>query len=169
MIKRDKTISLSFLLPELMYDIENNAYVQGNNLDSEGENARHQLMDIGQDGNNDRVTRTLNLAFHECVTMLYPYTKVEVEDGKAMDDTFLRDDSFDMTLRVPSDFSDSTMTLLRDLIHEYMVLRALEDWTGITYPDGMAPWSLKLEAIKEKIQSCKNHRIKRVRRTQSPF
>ncbi len=62
---KKKLVFLIFHRKELLYDIENNAYIQGDIMDKGDEHRRHQVIDIGQDGNVDRVTRILNLAYQE--------------------------------------------------------------------------------------------------------
>ena len=73
--KRTKTVTLTFKRSALIYDIENYAFVEGDVMHSDNEHAKHQVFDIAQDGNVDRVTRMLNLAYSECVEIMYPYTK----------------------------------------------------------------------------------------------
>lgn len=164
-----KLVFLLFHRKELLYDIENNAYIQGDVIKADNEHSRHRVMDIGQEGNIDRVTRMLNLAYQECVDMLYAYTKADVVEESSLDNTFGAPEVYKMRLLVPEDFSKGTVALLKDLIHEYMTCRALADWVGITYPETYSIWEAKLEEIKEKINSCMNARCGRVRRTQTPF
>lgn len=166
---KKKLVFLIFHRKELLYDIENNAYIQGDIMDKGDEHRRHQVIDIGQDGNVDRVTRILNLAYQECVDMLYPYTKAEVAEESSLDNTFGAPDMYKMRLLVPEDFSKGTVALLKGLIHEYMVCRVIADWVSITYNDSYPTWASKLEETREKIGACMNTRGRRVRRTQTPF
>lgn len=75
--KRTKVVSLEFSRKALIYDISNCAYVEGDVMPADDEHSKHQVFDIAEDGNIDRVTRILDLAHAECVEMMYPYTKVE--------------------------------------------------------------------------------------------
>lgn len=77
---KTKAVTLVFKREELLYDAENYSFVEGDIMQAEDEHARHQVFDIGQDGNVDRVTRILNLVHSECVEMLFPYTKEEISD-----------------------------------------------------------------------------------------
>ena len=77
---KQKQVTLVFKREELLYDAENYSFVEGDIMQAEDEHARHQVFDIGQDGNVDRVTRILNLVHSECVEMLFPYTKEEISD-----------------------------------------------------------------------------------------
>ena len=78
---------MTFKREELLYDIRNNAYVEGDVMQAKTEHDRHQVQDIGEDGNIDRVTRVLDLAHAECEEALFPYTKENVEQESEMDDT----------------------------------------------------------------------------------
>ena len=74
-VTRTKTVKMTFKREELLYDIRNNAYVEGDVMQAKTEHDRHQVQDIGEDGNIDRVTRLLDLAHAECEEALFPYTK----------------------------------------------------------------------------------------------
>lgn len=87
MVARTKTVKMTFKREELLYDIRNNAYVEGDVMQAKTEHDRHQVQDIGEDGNIDRVTRLLDLAHAECEEALFPYTKEDVEQETEMDDT----------------------------------------------------------------------------------
>ena len=54
---KTKAVTLVFKREELLYDAENYSFVEGDIMQAEDEHARHQVFDIGQDGNVDRVTR----------------------------------------------------------------------------------------------------------------
>ena len=86
-VTRTKTVKMTFKREELLYDIRNNAYVEGDVMQAKTEHDRHQVQDIGEDGNIDRVTRVLDLAHAECEEALFPYTKENVEQESEMDDT----------------------------------------------------------------------------------
>ena len=83
--KRTKTVKLLFKRSELLYDIKNYAYVEGDVMQVKTEHDRHQVQDIGETGNIDRVTKVLDLAYAESVEALFPYTKQEVEQETEMD------------------------------------------------------------------------------------
>ncbi|UWG05589.1 MAG: hypothetical protein [Bacteriophage sp.] len=163
-------VMLSFKREELLYDAANYSYVEGDIMKAEVEHARHQVFDIVQDGNVDRVTRVLNLAHSECVEMLFPYTKNEVEsDGCALNDILTEPESYDIILSLPKCFSMTTVRLLKDLIHEYLVCRVLEDWMSITNPSSQRNWEEKLESLKTKIKTSLVARRGKVRRKLKPF
>lgn len=167
---KTKSVTLTFKRAELLYDAENYSFVEGDILNEDNEHSRHQVFDIGQSGNVDRVTRVLNLAHSECVEMLYPYTKEEIPDEQeALDDILVAPDEYKIELTLPEGFSLTTLKLLKHLIHEYLVCRVLADWMSITNPKSQANWEDKMRSLKTKIQTSLVSRSRKVRRKQKPF
>lgn len=167
---KKKSAKLIFKRAELLYDAGNYSFVEGDIMKEDDEHARHQVFDIVQSGNVDRVTRVLNLAHSECVEMLYPYTKTEIPDEQeALDDVLAEPEEYIIELSLPQGFSLSTLKLLKELIHEYLVCRVLADWMSITNPKSQANWEDKMNALKKKIQTSLVSRSGKVRRKLKPF
>ncbi len=165
-----KDVTLTFKRAELLYDASNYSYVLAEHIPEGDECRRHQVMDICQEGNVDRVTRVLNMAHAECVEMLYPYTKSEIPDGEcSMDDILSEPDVYEIKLTLAETFSLSTVRLLESLIHEYLVCRVLADWMSITEANAEATWEKKFMALREKIRTSLMSRTGKVRRKLKPF
>lgn len=168
--QQTKTVALTFKRSELLYDIENYSFVEGDIMETENEHARHQVFDIGQNGNVNRVTRVLNLAHAECVEMLYPYTKEEISDEQeALDDILVAPEEYHIVLTLPENFSLSTVKLLKHLIHEYLICKVLADWMSITNPSSKANWEEKIMSIRVKIQTSLMSRKGKIKRKLKPF
>ena len=154
----------------LLYDISNYAFVEGDIIGGTAAHAAHQVKDIAEDGNIDRVTRVLNLAHAEIVEILYPYTKEMLsEEGVEYSDALSEPAEYRVNMAVPEGFSATTVRLLQELVHEYMVCRALQDWIGMTYPDSAAVWAGKVDYVSEKIRTSLVSRIGHIRRKLKPF
>lgn len=136
---------------------------------TDNEHAKHQVFDIAQDGNIDRVNRILDLAHAECVEMMYPYTKEPCDSEEVQDNSLSVKEQYQISMLVPDDFSKSTVSLITKLVHEYMVCRVLADWMSITNPSSQSNWQSKLDSIEEQIRNHLNARCGRVRRAQTPF
>ena len=162
-------VTLEFKRSEILYDIENYAYVEADIMKTEDEHDKHQLFDVGQDGNVDLVTRVLSLAHRECVEMLYPYTKSEPVDGTVLDDTLESPEVYIVEMSLPGQFSHTTVKLLKQLIHKYIVCRVMSEWVGITKPTSAEYWFGLLEQTKERIKTALMSRRTRLRRRQSIF
>lgn len=167
-----KTVMLIFEREQLLYDISNYAFVEGDIVPTEDEHVRHQVIDVTQEGNVDIVTRILDLAHTEVIEFLYPYTKEKVVDGEVLIDVLEETEAYSIELRVPDGFSRTTAVHLRELVHEYIVCRVLFEWLSITNimnPRSREIWQEKVESAKTKIRSALLWRGKRIRLRQSPF
>lgn len=167
--KRTKIVELTFTRQNLLYDIENYAFVEGDIMRTDNEHAKHQVFDIAQDGNIDRVNRILDLAHAECVEMMYPYAKVSCEDSESVTNSPMDVNQYCITLQIPDDFSKTTIDYVSKCVHEYMTSRVLTDWLSITKPSAANYWAVKAAEAKDQIRTSLNARMKRVRRTLTPF
>lgn len=162
-------VTLTFLRDELLYDIRNYAYVEGDVMPEGGEHNRHQTIDIGESGNVDRVTRLLDLVHQECVNMLYPFTKANVDDEETRSDVLEETPTYVISMSVPSDFSKTTADYLEKLIHEFMVYRVLADWLSITNPNAGERWRLRAEDALSKLKEVRNMAYGKARLRTRPF
>lgn len=167
--KERKNVVLKFKREELLYDVSNYSFVVSDVMPEDEEHAKHQIADIVQDGNVDRVTRVLDLAHAEIVEKLYPYTKKDVTCGSEIDDVLTETKEYVIQLSVPSDFSLTTIKMLEFLIHEYLVCRVLSDWMSITNPAKADTWAFKAENVESQIQVALHSRMGRYRRRLSVF
>lgn len=165
-------MSLTFKRAEILYDASNYSYIEGDVIRIQDEHTAHMVFDITQDGNVDRVTRVLNLAHSECVEMLYPYTQTaipETEEKQTLNDILTEPDTYTIDLSLPDNFSPTTVNLLENLIHEYLVCRILADWLSITYPAKEINWEKKFTSLRTKIKSALMSRRGATRRKIQPF
>lgn len=159
---------LGFKRDQLLYDIKNYAYIEGSVMDTESNHNRHMVQDVGEEGNVDRVTRVLNLTVAKCRELLYPYTKNELHRTE-LNDTLREPKVYGIVLSVPTDFSQTTLYLLENLIHEYLVCKAVSDWLSITNPAKSQVWEAKAEDAESEIRANLHARIARTRRRLHPF
>ncbi|MGN0875345.1 MAG: hypothetical protein ACI4OZ_09185 [Akkermansia sp.] len=163
---------LRFLTGELLYDVRTLAFVEADVTESENVHLRHELADIGEDGNVDRVMRMMRLAVARCADLLSPYAKHEVEDDEARDDVHEEPDAFEIVLSLPDDFSKERLTLLEHAVHEYVVCSVMSDWVGVVCHSNVAlvqAWKDRVENAESEIDGTLHSRTRRVRRTQTPF
>lgn len=167
-----RTVTLKFIREQLLYDIRNIAYVESDVMPGDNGHSRHQVADIGEEGNVDRVTRIMDLAFAAVTELLYPYTKSSVGEKEERTDEFKESEVYVIDLLVPDDFSKTTVDYLTRLIHEFVVYRVLADWMGIANlgnSESAGNWEAKASALADEIDSTLHARMRRVRRTLSPF
>lgn len=167
-----RAVSLVFKREQLLYDIGNYAFVEGDVIPAQEEHERHQVMDVTQAGNIDLATRTLNLAHSETEELLYPYTKRPVADGERLDDELEEPEEYVIEMRVPATMSATSLKYLRNLIHDYLVARVLYEWmslTNLTNRGSKQNWEMKIDGLKMKMKSSALWRIKPLRIRKHPF
>lgn len=172
---KKKRAHLYFCLDELLHDVRNVAYIEGESRDIAGSNGldTHQIKDIAEDGNIDRVKRILDLGVSECEEVLYPYTKsplsefgVEYRDNRPLDED---SEGWVICMVVPLTMSRTTLCYLEKLIHEYLVALVLYDWLSLTGRESIAIWRDKREELMGQIKHIQNNRVSRTRLKPSPF
>lgn len=159
---------LGFKRDQLLYDIKNYAFIEGSVMDTESNHNRHTVQDVGEEGNVDRVTRVLNLTVCKCRELLYPYTKKEMHCTE-LNDNLREPPIYGIVLSVPLDFSQTTLYLLENLIHEYLVCKAVADWLSITNTAKAQVWEAKAEDAESEIRINLHNRIAKARRRMHPF
>lgn len=156
-------IKITLKREQLLHDIENYAYVAGDLMD-EDSHGRHTTQDIARDGNEPLATRAMNLAVAYCAEELYPYTKRECAEAEAtLTDELDRPPAYTIEMSVPQAFSYTTHTLLKELLHRFVVERVLYEWMMITNPEAAQTWRLRWEETKEKIEKIAKRPTGRVR------
>lgn len=167
--KATKNVSLVFDREQLIYDIKNYAYIEGHVWGEGNQHAQHILVEIGEEGNVDRVNRILEVVHAAAIEMLYPYTKQEPLDGEIICNRMWTPDEYQIKMEVPVSMSRTTLHLLNKLIHEFMVARVIHDWLSITHPDAARNWLEKALDATEEINSVKNSRTGVLRRPSHPL
>ena len=167
---REATIMLN--RAELLYDIGQDSWTEGDIMPEEAGHAKHLTQDIAEHGQIDRTTRIMNLAYSECVELLYPYTKTKIDEaeGLQLDNRLAEPEEYAFHLEnLPETVSSTSIELLRDLLHEYFVCRVMQDRLDITKQEVSGKWQVKLNEVKRGISGVLCRRIRRVRRPLSPF
>ena len=150
--KVTKNVTLVFHRAQLLYDIKNYAYIEGHVWGEENQHAQHTLVEIGEEGNVDRVNRILWVVHAAAVEMLYPYTKQEPIDDEVICDRMWTPEDYQIVMKVPATMSRTTLHLLNKLIHEFMVTRVIYDWLSITHPEAARNWLEKALEAQEQHQ-----------------
>ena len=167
--KATRHVTLTFGREELLYDIKNYAYIEGHVWGEENQHAQHTLVDIGEEGNVDRVNRILGTVHAAAIEMLYPYTKEEPVDDEEFSNRMQAPTEYKIVMSVPVTMSRTTLQLLNKLIHEFMVARVIYDWLSITHKDAAQNWLSKALEAEEEINSIKNSRTGVLRRPSHPL
>ena len=167
--ERRVEVRLVFKRAELLYDIGNVCFVEGDILPEGAEDARHQVLDVVEAGNVDRVTRVLGRCFAEVVEALHPYSRNAVAEGAVLDDRLSAPEEYVLALRVPEGMSGTTVGLVEELAHEYLVASVVADWLGITHPEKMGLWAEKAAEVRARLGRCLMSRRGAMRRRLKPW
>lgn len=157
-----RSVALLFNREQLLYDIENNCYVEGHIMTEAHDEVRHTVQDVGQEGNVDRVTRVLDLTHADITERLYPLTQRVIEHP-VVADRLREKPVYGIFLNVPETFSQTTLNLLGKLIHELLTCTATADWLTVTNPPKAETWRVKAEEALKRINQVKGLRNGRTR------
>jgi len=169
--KKDETreVVITIHRKDVMYEIRNLGYVEGDVMDGENGHRKHQMQDIGEDGNVDRVTRIMDLAFAECCNACGRYAYEEIEDGMTDDDAYREETGYVLRLKMPRAYSQTGIRLLTKYIHEYMVDCVMAEWTELVNPESTARWREKCAVLAEQISVTLAARYGVMTRPTRPF
>lgn len=167
-MKENSIVKMKLLRKELLYDVENNCYIEADALQEGGERLRNLIADMSAEGCKDKVNRMMALAFHDVQEQLYPYCKKEVI-SKEVDNVLEDAEDFELVMSLPHDFSDTSVMLLKHLVHEYIVCRVVGDWVSTVKPSSFANWESKALYLKKRLQTFVINRTGVVRRKLSVF
>lgn len=167
--QQTREVILAFHRKQLLYDIKNYAYIEGHIWGEDAQHAQHTLVDIGEEGNVDRVNRILSTVHSAVEEMLYPYTKEEIGEEEYICNGLQAPPTYYIIMNVPTTMSLTTLKYLNKQIHEYMVCRVIYDWLSITHPEKAEVWYTKVKDAEEEINSIKNHRTGVFTRPPHPF
>lgn len=121
------------------------------------------------DENEEFFETTFNLAHSECKEFLFAFTKEEVIPDGNIDGPQQLFPNYNITLSLPKHFSHTTITLLTNLINEYITCRLLSEWIMITQPESHVYWIERCSMIKKQISIAMTSRTEPLRRTLRPF
>ena len=142
----------------LLYDIANMAYM----IADTGEplnHSLHKVRDICEEGNIDRVSRILGIAYAEILNVLSPVMSPSglnpCRDNSSVPHDYSIEFSDNEFLRFR--LTTERKLKIRERAHEYMVGMALADWLGMTLPPAADVWKERAEeaicSLKELVAS----------------
>lgn len=164
---------------ELVFDIKNTAAAYADSISSSVEDSHliHNVYDVGEEGNRDKLARILDSAVEDCKELLYRFTKMEMlgsgfdsnEWEECIGSPTNEEESYYLAMRMPNGFSQTSVHTMTVYIHDYIVNQCLYEWLMIVYPDGADRfWSLA-EEKKQKMKDASNRSAVRARITLHPF
>ena len=131
----------------LLYDIGGLAYVVGDIRDGTlPAHVLHQVFDICQEGNIDRVDRLLSLSFWEAATHIGHVAVALPPEGVGQNRVYR------LALKKP--VAPAWVMRLKTALREYMTACVLADWLSFTLPDAAPPWREKARISLASLQAA---------------
>ena len=132
----------------LVYDISNIAYTIADTGEHDN-HALHRVRDICQEGNIDRVSRVLGLAYAIILDTLSPIVcceKIDVDKDRSQtvydyEINFRDDESMKYCLTAEKKLK------IKETAHEFMVSKVMYDWLGIVLPMAADVWKERMECL----------------------
>lgn len=148
-----KSIKLSLDTCELVYDIQNKAYLTGEARRSEGAKpfeAASNMQASDDDDNIYQIKRSLCTALASLKSIFGEFIRsddddVSLETNNALNQAVELNKPFDLFFSVPSNFKDSAADSLGDEVHAYLVDMALGDWFSITNKEDAQIYTSRVE------------------------
>lgn len=166
---RKHIVIFRFKADNLLYDIKNIAFMTGDQLPEQpDEKVRSNIQDVAEEGNVDFLRRKLELAYHEVKERLYTYLERMTFPVEIEDDDIRERHEYVMALRVPVEASESTLELVKNLIHEYLVNFTLAEWFAIVKKDEAQVYYGRCDTYIDRIKECMTHRIRHRQRPLFP-
>ena len=172
-------VMIELLKKELVYDIKNTAYTYADSISSSVTDPHliHNIYDVGEVGNRDKLARILDSAVEDCKEMLFRYTKMEMlgsgfdsnEWEECIGSPTNEEEAYYLALRMPNGFSSTSVHTMTVYIHDYIVNQVLYEWLMVVYPDGADRFWALSEEKKEKIKNASNRSAVRARIRLHPF
>lgn len=156
MAEKRKTLTVTQGVQELVYDIQNKAYLTGHAREAEGTKnyqAASNMQASDDDDNSYQIRRSLANAFSSLKSLLGEYLQEDTttSDNKIYEEID-NDGQLTLTFLLPSNYNNASADSLGNGIHTYLVDMALGDWFAITNKEDaetyIAHSAVSLETIK---------------------
>lgn len=163
------SVRVELLRKELLYDIANCGYMYGRSIGDEGVKVRDVVQGITDEGNVDVVTRMLDLGFAQMEEMLYPFTKEDSEGG-TVDDELKEAGKYVMEMELPAGVSKTSIALILNLAHDYLVNYVLWRYLGMLGLEKAAVYfGMLAKEAEGDMRSAALRQSGKLRRTLRPF
>lgn len=131
-----KTLIVTQQVKELVYDIQNKAYLTGQAREAEGTKgyeAASNMQANDDTENNYQIRRSLATSFSSLKSLLGEYLSEDKSTSDNLINTEIDSDGIlELAFELPSNYNRSSADALGNGIHAYLVDMALGDWFAIT-------------------------------------
>ena len=133
---------LCIIANEVLSDIRSAAWLESELHQDLDRHRRHQMADICEEGNIERVRRILGVSEAEIRLTLQ---NILVPDRHSSHTNVLEQPDF-LTFRFLFPLRESSLTFLKEKIHDYMVAAVMADRSAVIIPECAAIWQERADA-----------------------
>lgn len=140
---------------EILYEIQQLAAAQGDSARIKDDTTGaliEQFVNICSDENIDRPLRTIPLALSRCERIFLPWTRHNLGKHTSLKNDQQEQKELAVELSVERHFSSELAWSLMRHMQEYIEVYVLDDWAGVTYPEGRKYWAERLENIEKELR-----------------
>lgn len=156
MAENKKTLTVTQQVKELVFDIQNKAYLTGQAREAEGKKtyeAASNMQASDDIENSYQIRRSLANAFSALKSLLGGYLSEDKSTSNNLIQKEIDDDGvLELAFELPSNYNNSSADALGNGIHSYLVDMALGDWFSITNKEDAQDYishaSVSLENVK---------------------
>lgn len=136
MAESKKTLTVTQHVKELIYDVQNKAYLTGQAREAEGSKnyeAASNMQASDDNENSYQIRRSLANAFSSLKSLLGEYLNEDktTSDNKILD-AIDNDGELTLAFKLPSNYNNASADSLGNGIHAYLVDMTLGEWFAIT-------------------------------------
>lgn len=156
MAENKKTLTVTQQVKEIVFDIQNKAYLTGQAREAEGKKtyeAASNMQASDDIENSYQIRRSLANAFSALKSLLGEYLSEDKSTSNNLIQKEIDDDGvLEIAFELPSNYNNSSADALGNGIHSYLVDMALGDWFSITNKEDAQDYishaSVSLENVK---------------------
>lgn len=170
MAESKKTLTVVQEVKELVYDIQNKAYLTGQTREAEGKKeyeAASNMQASNDDENSYQLRRSLANAYSSLKTQLGEYLSEEkTTTNNRIQREIDTDGQITLTFKLPSNFNSASADALGNNIHAYLVCTALAEWFIITNKEDAGDY---VKLATNSLENAKRALYKRSRPTRPTY
>lgn len=159
----DITFTVKLDVKELIYDIDNKAYLTGRSRkDSAGVETVASMQSSDSSEDRNQIMRGIQNAYNQLCVVVSEYLSLPTGSENSFDDDLLDSDttSIDLGFIVPGNFNTATRSAIAAIAHKYIVNKALAEWFLITNKADVAEYEALAAQNAEELRVALNKRVR---------
>lgn len=158
----DITFTVKLDVKELIYDIDNKAYLTGRSRkDSAGVETVASMQSSDSEEDRNQILRGIQNAYNQLCVVVSEYLSLPTPgDTTFNDELYKSDTSIDLGFTVPGNFNTATRSAIAAIAHKYIVNKSLAEWFLITNKADVAEYEALAAQNAEELRVALNKRVR---------